>query len=143
MQPPNLSLLIVMICFWISFWLIWKFLLKPMDAVLAERRRRIEGAEAEWQSKHREYLEETARLESELEDAAKAAARNRNDQRQQALERRQAMLETARQKADGKLDRAMAELDDEATTARTELQNRSRELATLYASQLLGREVTQ
>ena len=74
MQPPNLSLIIVMVCFWICFWLIQKFLLKPVGAVLAERRGRIEGAETEWQSKHQEYLDETARLESELEKAAKAAA---------------------------------------------------------------------
>jgi F0F1-type ATP synthase membrane subunit b/b' len=143
MQPPNLSLVIVMICFWISFFLIQKFLLKPVGAVLTERRRRIEGAEAEWQSKHQEYLDETARLETELEEAAKAAAKSRNDLRQQALERRQARLETARAKADGTLDQAMAELDSEAASARTELETRARELAALYASQLLGREVSQ
>lgn len=143
MQPPNLSLVIVMICFWVGFFLIQKFLLKPVGAVLEERRRRIDGAEAEWQSKHQEYLGETARLEGELEEAAKAAARSRNDLRQQALERRQALLETAREKADGKLDQAMTELDGEASAARAELEARARELATLFASRLLGREVSQ
>ncbi len=142
MQPPNLSLVIVMICFWISFWLIQRFLLKPIEAVLAERRRRIEGAEAEWHAKHQEYLAETARLESELEDAAKSAAKTRNDLRQQALDRRQAVLDTARQKADGKLDQAMATLDTDAAAARADLEARARELAALYASRLLGREVS-
>ena len=54
MQPPNVSLVIVMVCFWISFWLIQKFLLKPVGGVLAERKRRIEGAEGEWQWEHQE-----------------------------------------------------------------------------------------
>lgn len=143
MQPPNLSLIIVMVCFWICYWLIQKFLLKPVGGVLAERKSRIEGAEAEWQSKHQEYLDETARLESELEKAAKAAAKVRADHRQVALDRRQAALDTARQQADGKLDEAMAVLDSEASAARAELKTSAQELAMLYAGRLLGREVSQ
>ena len=143
MQPPNFSLIIVMVCFWLTFWLIQKFLLKPVGAVLAERRGRIEGAENEWQSKHQEYLEETARLESELQEAAKAAAKVRNDQQQQALDRRQAVLTTARQLADGKLEEAMGVLKTDASTARTDLEARARQLAQAFASQLLGREVSQ
>lgn len=143
MQPPNLSLIIVMVCFWVTFWLIQKYLLKPVGGVLAERKSRIEGAENEWQSKHQEYLDETARLESELEEAAKASAKVRNDFRQAALDRRQAALDTARQQADGKLDEAMAELEREASTARADLEARARELARVFAGQLLGREVSQ
>lgn len=143
MQPPNVSLVIVMVCFWLTFWLIQKFLLKPVGAVLAERRRRIEGAEEEWQTKHQEFLDETARLEAELQDAAKAAAKVRNDYQQQALDRRKARLEVARQKADAQLDEAMDTLGNEASSARTELQARARELAGLFASRLLGREVSQ
>ena len=143
MQPPNYSLIIVMVCFWICFWLIQKFLLKPVGAVLAERKSRIEGAETEWQSKHQEYLDETARLETELETAAKAAARGRADHRQAALDRRQASLDTARQQADGKLDEAMSVLNGEASAARAELKTSAGELAQLYASRLLGREVSQ
>lgn len=143
MQPPNFSLIIVMVCFWLTFWLIQKFLLKPVGAVLAERSRRIEGAEAEWQSKHQEYLDETARLESELEAAAKAAAAIRNDHHQQSLDRRQATLDAARQLANGRLDEAMETLNTDAAAARVELQSRARELARVFASQLLGREVSR
>jgi F0F1-type ATP synthase membrane subunit b/b' len=67
----------------------------------------------------------------------------RNDLRQQALDRRQALLNTARQQADGKLDEAMAELDKEATAARVDLETRARELARLFAGKLLGREVSR
>lgn len=143
MQPPNYSLIIVMVCFWVCYWLIQKFLLKPVGVVLDERKSRIEGAETEWQSKHQEYLDETARLESELEKAAKAAATVRADHRQSALDRRQATLDTARQQADGKLDEAMSVLDGEASAARVELKTDAGKLAQLYASRLLGREVSQ
>jgi len=143
MNPPNLSLVIVMVCFWLTFWLVQRFLLKPVGAVLAERNRRVEGAETEWQSKHNEFLETTARLESELEDAARAAAKVRNDHRQEALERRQRTLEKAREMADGRLDQAVGDLATDAAAARTDLQQRARELAQLFASRLLGREVSQ
>ena len=143
MQPPNISLVIVMVCFWVTFWLIQKFLLKPVGEVLAERKGRIDGAENEWQSKHQEYLDETARLESELEEAAKAAAKVRNDHRQQALDRRQAALDTARQQADGKLDEAMSALEQDASAARAELETQARSLAALFAGKLLGREVSR
>jgi len=143
MQPPDFSLIIVMVCFWLTFWLIQKYLLKPVGAVLTERRRRIEGAENEWQSKHQEYLDETARLESELQAAAKAAAKVRSDHHQQALDRRQATLDTARQLADGRLDEAMGALETDASAARADLKTRARELSRVFASQLLGREVSQ
>ena len=143
MNPPNVSLILVMICFWITYWLIQKFLLKPVGAVLAERRRRVEGAETEWQSKNQAYLDATARLESELEEAARSAAAVRDRQRQEALERRQALLTTTREQADARLERALEELRGEASSARTELDKRARELARAFASQLLGREVAQ
>lgn len=143
MQPPNFSLIIVMVCFWLTYLVVQKFLLKPVGGVLAERNRRVEGAEAEWQSKHQEFMDETARLEAALEDAAKSAARVRNDHRQQALDRRQALIEAARQQADGKLDQAMDELGREAAAARAELRTSAADLARFYASRLLGREVSQ
>jgi F0F1-type ATP synthase membrane subunit b/b' len=143
MQPPNLSLVIVMVCFWITYLVVQKFLLKPVGGVLAERRRRIAGAEIEWQTKHDEFLAETARLETALEDAARAVSKVRNDHRQQALDRRQALLTTARQQADAKLDRALDGLAAEATAARTHLAESAADLARLFASRLLGREVSQ
>ena len=74
---------------------------------------------------------------------AKAAAKVRNDHRQAAMDRRKAALDTARQQADGKLDEAMDALDTEASAARAELKARATELAQLFASRLLGREVSQ
>ncbi|HSL17354.1 MAG TPA: hypothetical protein VLB51_05565 [Methylomirabilota bacterium] len=143
MNPPNLSLILVMICFWITYWLIQKFLLKPVGAVLAERNRKIEGAETEWQTKHQEYLDATARLETELAEAARSAAAVREQQRQAALERRKALLTTTREQADARLERAIEELRTDASSARTELDKRARELARAFASQLLGREVAR
>jgi F0F1-type ATP synthase membrane subunit b/b' len=141
MTPPNLSLILVMVCFWITFWLAQKLIIKPVGDVVAERNKRIETAEAAWESKHQEYLSATSRLEGEMEEAARAAARIRSEVRDQALEQRQELLGAARERADARLAEAMESLTADAAAARTELRRQAQELSKMLASQLLGREV--
>ena len=111
MTPPNLSLLLVMICFWCTMWLVHRFLIRPVGEVLEERRGRIGDAAARWEATHREYLAATERLEGELQNAARAAAVLRGGHRQRALDSRQAALERARSEADDRLGHALATLD--------------------------------
>ena len=141
MSPPNLSLVVVMVCFWVTFWLVQKFLITPLGATIAERQQRVDGAAEAWQSKHEEYLSATSRLESEMEEAAREAAKLRSERRQEALQGREERLRAARQEADGRLTDALGELEADATAAREELRRRAQELAKVFASQLLGREV--
>jgi len=141
MSPPNLSLIFIMICFWLTMWLVNRYLIVPVGRVLAERQGRLGGAQDEWDSTHNEYLVATERLEQEMQEAARAAAKIRADQRQQALAERQETLEAAREQADQRLGCALTELDEAATNARAELRTSAEELARLFAGQLLGREV--
>ena len=142
MSPPNLSLIFIMICFWITMWLVYRFLIQPVGGVLAERKGRIDGATAQWETTHQKYLEATERLERETEEAARDAARVRAEYRQQALDRRQKALEEARAAADGKLGTALGELETATAAARSDLQTRARELAAQFAGRLLERKVT-
>jgi F-type H+-transporting ATPase subunit b len=141
MSPPNLSLVLIMICFWLTMWLVYRYLITPVGQVLAERQRRLDESQATWDATNADYLAATERLERELEKAARSAAEVRNEHRQQALDGRQQKLEAARGEADQRLGQALGELDEAATVARTDLRDRARELAALFASQLLGREV--
>jgi F0F1-type ATP synthase membrane subunit b/b' len=141
MSPPNVSLILVMVCFWITFWLAQKLIIKPVGDAVAERTKRIKTAEAAWESKHQEYLSATTRLEGEMEEAARAAARIRADVRNEALDRRQELLTAARERADARLAEAMEGLEADAAAARTDLRRRAQELSRVLASQLLGREV--
>jgi len=142
MTPPNLSLLLIMICFWLTMWVVYRFLIRPVGTVLAERQGRIDGASARWQSTHDEYLASTERLEVEMQEAARAAAKVRAEHRQRALDARQATLDAARGDADDQLRAALAELEVEAERARNELRSRADQLAQLFATQLLGRKVS-
>ncbi len=141
MSTPNYSLLLIMICFWVAYWVVNHFLIKPVTAVVTERARKLDSAEAEWTRRHQEYLDATARLEQESDRAARDAAKYRAELRQKALDERQARLEKARAEAAKRLDEALADLDRASTAARAELKQRAVELSRILAARLLEREV--
>jgi F0F1-type ATP synthase membrane subunit b/b' len=141
MTPPNLSLLLIMICFWCTMWLVHRFLIRPIGGVLEQRQGHIDQAAMKWQSTHQEYLSSTERLGVEMQNAAREAGRVRGEHRQRALDARQASLEAARTAADDRLGAALVALDNEATTARGELRVHADGLARQFATRLLGRKV--
>ncbi len=138
---PDYSLLYIMACFWVAFWIVNRFLIRPVTGVVEARQRRIDDAEAVWSSKHEEYLSATSRLEAELEQAAREAARRREALRQEAEAERTKRLEAARAEAHERLEKALAELDRDAEAAREALRQEARTLARLMAGRVLGREV--
>ena len=141
MTPPNLSLIFIMVCFWVTLWIVHRFLIRPVGSVIAERSRRIEDAQQEWSAKNEEYLAAVARVEDEVAAAAKDAAKLRADARQRAMDDRQATIEAARARADDRLADVLATLDKETDAARADLRSRAEELARLLAGRLLGREL--
>jgi F0F1-type ATP synthase membrane subunit b/b' len=143
MTPPNLSLILVMVCFWVTLWIVYRFLIRPVGAVIGERQRRIDDAQQEWSAKNEEYLAAVSRVEDEVAGAAKEAARIRADARQRALDERQAALDSTRANADERLAGFLETLDSEAEKARSDLRRHAAELARMLASRLLGRELAQ
>ena len=141
MSPPDLSLIFIMVCFWVTLWIVHRFLIRPVGEVISERGRRIDGAQQEWTAKNEEYLAAVARVEDEVAAAAKEAAKIRADARLHAMDERQAVLEQARARADERLDRVLATLESETEAARSDLRSRAEELARLLAGRLLGREL--
>jgi F-type H+-transporting ATPase subunit b len=141
MTPPNLSLIFIMVCFWVTLWIVHRFLVRPVGRVIGERRRRIDDAQAEWSAKNEEYLAAVARVEDEVSSAAKESAGIRADARQKAMDARQEALDGARATADERLAGVLETLDNQAEAARSDLRKRAEELARLLAGRLLGREL--
>jgi F-type H+-transporting ATPase subunit b len=141
MTPPNLSLLFVMVCFWMTLWLVQRFLIRPVGAVVDDRQRRLDDAQQEWTVKNEEHLAAVARVEDELGAAAKEAGRVRAEARQEAMNERQKGLADARARADERLVAVLEGLEREAEAARAELRRHAEELARLLAGRLLGREM--
>ena len=141
MTPPNLSLFFVMVCFWMTLWLVHRFLIRPVGAVADERQRRLDDAQQEWTEKNEEHLAAVARIEDELGTAAKEAGRVRAEARQEAMNERQKGLADARAGADERLVAVLDGLEHEAEAARAELRRQAEELARLLAGRLIGREM--
>ena len=141
MTPPNLSLFLIMVCFWVTLWIVYRFLIRPVGAVIGERGRRIDDAQQEWSAKNEEYLAAVSRVEEEVAAAAKDAAKIRADARQHAMDARQAALDQAHARADERLLGVLDTLEKDAETARSDLRARAEDLARLLASRLLGREL--
>lgn len=142
MTPPNASLVLIMVCFWLTLWLVQRFLIRPVSLALDDRRRRIDGAKQEWSARNEEYLSAVARIEGELQNAARDAAKSRADARLQAMDKRHLALETARARADERLAQVVASLETDAQAVRGDLRRRAEELARLLAGRLLGREMS-
>lgn len=141
MTPPNVSLVLVMVCFWITLWLVYRFLIRPVGATLDERGRRISSAQQEWTARNEDFSRAVAEVEERVQDAAKNSAAVRAEARQRAMEKRQEALEEARKQADSRLAGVLETLESDADAARAELRRRAGELARLLAGRLLGREM--
>ena len=141
MTPPDLSLIFVMVCFWVTLWLVYRYLIRPVGAVIGERGRRIDGAQQEWAAKNEEYLAAVARVEEEVAQAAKDAAKIRATAREGAMAVRQTSLDDARARADERLGGVLDTMEKEADVARQDLRRRAEGLARLLAGRLLGREL--
>jgi len=141
MTPPNLSLLFVMVCFWMTLWLVQRYLIRPVGAVVDDRQRRLDDAQQEWTAKNEEHLAAVARVEEEMRAAAKEAGRVRAEARQEAMSERQKGLADARARADDRLVAVLDGLTQETEAARAELRQQAEELARLLAGRLLGREM--
>lgn len=142
MTPPNVSLVLIMVCFWMTLWLVQRFLIRPVSAVLDDRRRRIDGAKQEWSARNEEYLAAVARIEDQVLNAARDASKSRAEARQRAMDARQVAMETARARADERLTSVVDDLDKDAEAARGDLRHRAEELARLLAGRLIGREMS-
>ena len=142
MTPPNLSLLMIMICFWLTLWLVNRYLILPIQGVLDERSSRIDGATQARLDQQEALRTGTERLEEALSDAARKAAALKAEKRQEAISAREARMAEARSRADEKLTQAVRTLGEDAEKARLELRSQAEVLAAELAGRLLGRELS-
>ena len=141
MTPPNVSIILVMLCFWVTLWLVNRFLIRPVNTVLEQRHDQIDGAQKAWTSKNQELLSATARIEDELVEAARAAAKMRETYRAGAQEEKQQQMQVARDEAENRLQVALRGLEQDAEKARSDLRERAEDLSREFVERLLGREV--
>jgi F0F1-type ATP synthase membrane subunit b/b' len=141
MQLPDLSLFLVAAIFWATYLVLRKFLLSPLGAVLAERERRVEEARTASEKALERQRENAADLDRRLTEARREALAHREAVRAAAAERRQALLDEAKEKARVASMEAQARLDADALAAREQLGAEAQTLAAEIANYALGRKV--
>jgi F-type H+-transporting ATPase subunit b len=124
-----------------TLWLVQRYLIRPVGAVVDDRQLRLDNAQQEWAAKNEEHLAAVAQVEEELGAAAREAGRVRAAARQEAMSERQKGLADARARADERLLEVLDGLTKETEAARAELRHQAEGLARLLASRLLGREM--
>ena len=138
---PNLSLLLIMACFWAVFLLVTTQLVRPLGALLDERERQVREAREQHETARQTVADAIARCERELAAGSAEAGKQRAALRAQGESARRKALEAARAQAQERLALFGSELEHAARDARASLRERSAELARELASRLLGRRV--
>jgi len=138
---PNLSLLLVMACFWLVYLVVSTQLVGPLGRLLAERERRVREARDGHERARAALADAVARCERDLASAAAEGQKARAALRAAGETARRARLEEARAQLQQRLARLDAELADVARVARAALRERASGLARDLASRLIGRSV--
>lgn len=136
---PDASMLVILVIFWITYWILRKFLFQPIVEILRERRETVETARAEHEAAAAQAETKIDAEREKLNRARVEAAARRDELRKAAEEHREAALDETREEADTRLAAAQAELEEEVAVQRKTLEVRARALADRMADKLLER----
>jgi F-type H+-transporting ATPase subunit b len=110
---------------------------KPLEAVLAERRRRTQGAVEKARADIGVAAERAAQYETSLREARLAVFKALDTRRKQALDARAAAVAQARERARQQIVEAKGHLETESAAARATLDEASDSLASQIISAVL------
>jgi F-type H+-transporting ATPase subunit b len=94
---------------------------KPLEAILAERRKRTQGAVEQARADIAVAATRATEYETRLREARLAVFKALDNRRKQAIEARTAAVAQARERSQQQIAAAKAQLDQEAAAARTTL----------------------
>lgn len=138
---PDLSLLAIMGIFLLNYLIVRKFFLQPINEVLEARETETRSAERLYEESLQRFNEATAKTESELHAARKAAAQLRDRFRAEAAAHRQQVVEKTGTEARQIVTEADQALAAQIEEARRQIARDSDSLARTAAERILGRAV--
>ena len=138
---PDYSLLAILVIFIINYFVVRKFFLKPINAVLESRAQETRSANELYEQSMVGFSEATARMEEQLHVAKRDAAALRDRYRGEAAAHRNAVVERTTAEAKTIVSEADASLERATAEARDKITRESEALARLAAERILGRSV--
>lgn len=136
---PDASMLVILVIFWITYWILRKFLFGPVVEGLRERRETIETARTEHEAASEQAEKKIEAEREKLTRARVEAAARRDALRKEAEAHREEVLGETRESADQRLRAAQKELDVEVSTQRDVLEAQAQALAGRITDKLLER----
>jgi F0F1-type ATP synthase membrane subunit b/b' len=138
---PDFSLIAVMVIFIMTYWVVRKFFLEPINGVLEAREHETKTAEQRYAEAMEKLNAATAQVEERLHVAKRDAAQVRDRLRTEASAHRASMVERTAAEARKLVAEAEAKLNNEIKEAREKIVSESESLARLAAERILGRTV--
>lgn len=138
---PDLSLLVIMVIFWLNYVVVRKFFLQPINTVMEQREHETKSAEQIYEESLGRFNEATTKMEAELHTARREATQVREKFRAEAAERRNAMIEKTSAEAKATVGEAEQQLEKDVDVARNRIKTESESLARMAAERILGRPV--
>ena len=138
---PDYSLLMIMAIFVANYWVVRRFFIKPINAVLVERETDVRSADILYEESIARSNDATAKIDEQLHQARKEAAARREQFRAEAMSHRAQVIERTRGEAEKIVQEADDVLRGEVETARERIVRESEELARLAAEKIVGRRI--
>jgi F0F1-type ATP synthase membrane subunit b/b' len=138
---PDLSLLAIMVIFIANYWIVRKFFLQPINAVLEAREAETKGAEKVYEDALSRFSDATSQMEVQLHNAKREAAQVRERFRSEAGAHRSEMVEKTSAQAKQSVAEADVKLSADVKAAREKIARDSEALAKFAAERILGRAV--
>jgi F-type H+-transporting ATPase subunit b len=138
---PDLSLLAIMAIFIATYFVVSRFLVRPVMAVIESREHETQSALEIYEAAMARFNEATAKMEEQLHIAKRQAGDVRERFRAEAAAHRNALIEKTNAEAEKIVSEADVQLTRDVATARQTIVRDSESLARLAAERILGRPV--
>lgn len=138
---PDLSLVAVMVIFWINYFVVKRFFLVPINAVIEEREHEAKTAERLHEEALAKFNDATAKMEEQLHIAKREAGTVREQYRGEAASYRNDVVTRTTNEAKSVVAEAASRLERDVKEARDTIVREAESLARLAAERILGRAV--
>jgi len=138
---PDYSLFVILAIFFLTYLVVRRFFLMPINRILVERETEHRTAEELYESALARFRDATAAMESKLQEARREGSQLRERFRSAAAQHRAEVLQRTNSEADVIVSEADARLKNDVAEARRQIVTESESLAHLAAERILGRAV--
>lgn len=138
---PDITLLVVMVLFFIEYIIVSRFFIQPINNVLETRETESREAQEKYEQSLGRLNEATAQMEQRLHEARRGASQVRDQFRNEAGAHRASLVERTTAEARKLIGDAEGRLARDVKEARDKILREAESLARLAAERILGRPV--